>query len=70
MQRIVDCRLGDVYHPRLSSHLIYAGSRHNPGMRSSLRLRGQQEGRALLLLVILRNDEQPLGRESDVDDFL
>ncbi len=31
MRAIVDSRLGDVYRPRSSSHLIYAGSRHNPG---------------------------------------
>jgi hypothetical protein len=44
MQPIVDFRLGDVYRPRSSSHLIYTGSRHTPGMRSSLRWRGQQGG--------------------------
>ncbi len=37
MQPIVDLRLGDVYRPRSSSHLIYADSRHDPGLRSSLR---------------------------------
>jgi hypothetical protein len=33
MQPIVDFRLGDVYRVRWSSHLIYAGSRHDPGLR-------------------------------------
>jgi predicted RNA-binding Zn-ribbon protein involved in translation (DUF1610 family) len=44
MRPIVDCRLGDVYRPRLSSHLIYAGSRHNPGCVRRSDGAGQQGG--------------------------
>ena len=45
MHLIVDCRLGDVYQARSSSHLIYAGSRHDPGcLRRSDEQQASREG--------------------------
>jgi hypothetical protein len=48
MRAIVDFRLGDVYRPRSSSHLIYAGSRHNPGcVRRSVEQASREGSRVL-----------------------
>jgi len=55
MQPIVDFRLGDVHQARSSSHLIYAGSRHNPGCVRRSDGAGQQGSRVL-------NPAERLGR--------
>jgi len=60
MRPIVDCRLGDVYQARSSSHLIYAGSRHDPGCVVAQMEQASREGSQAL------NPAERLGRSLNV----